>query len=55
MGPIRSADRRDLERAARAAGGPDDTAVYACACGCTFRAAVTTTVACPDCGTLQAW
>ncbi len=43
------------ERAARAAGGPDDRARYVCGCGCAFDALVTTSVTCPHCGSLQAW
>jgi hypothetical protein len=39
----------------REAGGPIDQAVYSCQCGCLFRAAVSTTVPCPHCGTDQAW
>ena len=39
----------------REAGGPLDTASYTCQCGLLFRAAVSTTVACPHCGTSQAW
>ena len=39
----------------RDAGGPMDTALYTCGCGYLFSAAVSTTVACPHCGTGQAW
>ena len=39
----------------RAAGGPLDEASYTCQCGYLFAAPVTTTVACPHCGTDQAW
>jgi hypothetical protein len=39
----------------RASGGPLDQASYACQCGYLFAAPVTTTVACPHCGTSQAW
>jgi hypothetical protein len=39
----------------RASGGPEDHALYRCACGFAFEAAVSTTVACPHCGTGQAW
>jgi hypothetical protein len=42
-------------RAARRGGGPEDTALYACMCGFAFKAAVTTSVGCPHCGTEQAW
>jgi len=39
----------------REAGGPVDRASYVCQCGYLFSAAVSTTVACPHCGTDQAW
>jgi hypothetical protein len=39
----------------RDAGGPVDRASYSCQCGYVFAAAVSTTVACPHCGTGQAW
>jgi rubrerythrin len=42
-------------RAARRAGGPEDRALYTCTCGFAFKAAVTTSVGCPHCGTEQAW
>jgi hypothetical protein len=45
-----AADRR-LRSAAR----PEDVAFYACDCGHGFGAAPSTTVACPRCGTSQAW
>jgi hypothetical protein len=34
---------------------PEDAAFYRCDCGKAFTAAVTTCVACPACGHLQAW
>ena len=40
---------------ARRGGGPEDLALYSCACGFAFKAAVTTSVGCPHCGTEQAW
>lgn len=43
------------EARVRAAGGPQDDASYSCTCGYVFRAAVSTSVACPHCGTGQAW
>jgi hypothetical protein len=43
------------EERMRASGGPEDNAFYRCACGFAFEAAVSTTVACPHCGTGQAW
>lgn len=39
----------------RAAGGPADTALYACGCGAAFHAEVSAAVACPQCGREQAW
>ena len=45
----------DQERRLRESGGPDDFAHYTCSCGYAFDAAVSTTVACPHCGTGQAW
>jgi hypothetical protein len=42
-------------RAARRGCGPEDRALYACMCGYAFKAAVTTSVGCPHCGTEQAW
>jgi hypothetical protein len=39
----------------REAGGPVDQASYSCECGYLFRAAVSTTVICPHCGTDQSW
>jgi hypothetical protein len=32
-----------------------DAALYSCECGFVFKAAVTTSVGCPHCGTDQAW
>jgi len=46
-----AAERRD----ARRGGGPLDRALYTCACGYAFTAPVSTSVACPHCGTGQAW
>ena len=42
-------------RNARRGGGPEDQAFYSCMCGYAFKAAVTTSVGCPHCGTQQAW
>jgi hypothetical protein len=39
----------------REAGGPTDQAAYVCQCGYVFSAEVSTSVACPHCGTDQAW
>jgi hypothetical protein len=43
-----------LDRARRS-GGPIDRALYACGCGETFTATVSTTVGCPGCGETQTW
>jgi hypothetical protein len=40
---------------ARRAGGPQDQALYECGCGARFKAAVSTSVDCPECGSDQAW
>jgi hypothetical protein len=45
----------DPEARVREAGGPEDRAQYACSCGMVFLAFVSTSVACPHCGTGQAW
>jgi len=52
--PPSATDRPD-ERRARESGGPIDNALYSCSCGMVFQAAVSTSVACPHCGTGQAW
>jgi hypothetical protein len=39
----------------RAGQPPEDAALYRCHCGHSFTAAVTTCLACPSCGTEQAW
>ena len=43
------------ERRVRESGGPDDRAHYSCSCGFAFDAPVSTSVACPHCGSGQAW
>jgi predicted Zn-ribbon and HTH transcriptional regulator len=55
--PVRSEPRYESDevRAARRAGGPEDRALYSCTCGYAFKAAVTTSVGCPHCGSEQAW
>lgn len=45
---------RGLARAKRSA-VPEDRALYTCGCGHAFKAAVTTSVGCPRCGSGQAW
>ncbi len=46
---------RSPEQRVRQAGGPEDRALYSCACGYAFQAAVSTTVDCPHCGDQQSW
>lgn len=53
--PPAPAEKRSHERRARESGGPIDNAQYSCSCGLVFQAAVSTSVACPHCGTGQAW
>jgi rubrerythrin len=43
------------ERRWREAGGPQDRAQYACACGYLWETTVSASVACPNCGSAQAW
>jgi hypothetical protein len=43
------------ERRHRESVASEDNALYACSCGFQFRAPVTTSVACPHCGSGQAW
>jgi rubrerythrin len=43
------------ERRLRASGGPDDRAQYTCGCGYVWKADVSASVACPNCGASQAW
>ena len=44
-----------MQARAKRSGGPMDNAQYRCGCGMVFDAAVSTSVACPHCGTDQAW
>jgi len=53
-GRARSTVLQTLARAKRS-GGPEDMALYSCGCGYAFKAAVSTSVGCPHCGTKQAW
>lgn len=39
----------------RASVRPEDQALYRCACGYQFEASVSASVACPHCGSGQAW
>ena len=43
------------EHRMRDSGGPDDRALYRCGCGTAFRAEVSASVSCPQCGGEQAW
>ncbi|HLM50787.1 MAG TPA: hypothetical protein VK279_09585 [Solirubrobacteraceae bacterium] len=56
-GDVRPAASRELfdERRLRQSGGPEDTALYTCSCGMAWHADVIASVACPRCGTSQAW
>ena len=54
----RLSERRRAVRAARTTSivlEPQDSAVYCCPCGHEFSGDVSTHVACPRCGTEQAW
>ena len=53
--PAPAAVDHPQERRARESGGPIDNAQYSCSCGMVFQAPVSTSVACPHCGTAQAW
>ena len=44
-----------LQQRIRDAGGPEDHALYTCACGFAFEADVSAAVACPHCGAEQTW
>jgi hypothetical protein len=43
------------DRDRRSGNGNEDRALYSCSCGYAFKARVTTTVGCPQCGATQAW
>jgi hypothetical protein len=47
VAPVRERNKR--------ANVSEDKALYNCSCGFVFKAAVTTSVGCPHCGTAQAW
>lgn len=53
--PPAPVDEHPAERRHRACVAPEDTAFYTCGCGFAFQAPVTTSVACPHCGSGQAW
>jgi len=44
-----------VESRVREAGGPEDSAHYTCSCGMVFRASVSASVSCPNCGRDQDW
>jgi hypothetical protein len=52
---VPAAEAPPAERRHRECVAPQDNALYACSCGFAFEAAVSTSVACPHCGTDQAW
>jgi rubrerythrin len=52
--PAETNDGAEVARHRRA-GGPEDVALYTCACGYAFEATVTACVGCPHCGADQAW
>jgi hypothetical protein len=51
----KAAVQAPAEQRTRHCGGPEDHAFYACTCGHAFSAGVTTSIACPRCGSGQAW
>ena len=53
--PEPAVEPAEPEQRVRDAGGPEDTETHACGCGYVFQAAVSTSVACPHCGSGQAW
>lgn len=53
--PRRTIEPRPPEARVRAAGGPQDRALYRCGCGYAFQADVSASVGCPHCGDAQAW
>jgi hypothetical protein len=53
--PAPAPDEHSAERRHRACVACEDSALYSCSCGFQFTAPVTTSVACPHCGTAQAW
>ena len=53
--PAPGAETLADEHRLRDSGGPDDRALYRCGCGAAFRADVSTSVSCPQCGGDQAW
>lgn len=53
--PLAQPEAHPYQARARRAGGPQDKALYGCACGVSFQAPVTASVRCPHCGSEQAW
>jgi hypothetical protein len=53
--PRRAPAHPTAEQRTREAGGPQDLALYSCPCGFAFAGDVSTHVACPECGSEQAW
>jgi hypothetical protein len=53
--PARPSTAARAQARAKRSGGPEDLALYTCQCGFAFKAAVTTSVGCPECGAGQAW
>jgi hypothetical protein len=53
--PAPRAGEDGAQARAKRSGGPEDEALYTCGCGFAFKAAVTTSVGCPECGADQAW
>lgn len=53
--PAPAPEQHLAERRHRECVACEDSALYACSCGFQFTAPVTTSVACPHCGTAQAW
>jgi hypothetical protein len=53
--PVAPVADHPAERRHRACVSPEDSALYTCGCGFAFQAPVSTSVACPHCGSGQAW
>jgi hypothetical protein len=53
--PAPSASEHPDEQRHAASVHCEDIALYSCSCGFQFQAPVSTSVACPHCGTGQAW
>jgi hypothetical protein len=55
VAPVAPVADHPAERRHRACVSPEDSALYTCGCGFAFTAPVSTSVACPQCGSGQAW